>query len=393
MKVENTVSKAIEICLRIFGIWPTTSCILLRRLFWIFTLVIEQALQYRYIVKHFYLIEFSELMIIFSITMAYTILLFKLVVFWYKQRTFNKILIMMTIDWEKCSKTNFSMFTTTSNVKLSQRFANMTVILYSTSIILYSTFIILFSYNVFVKAADDGITFNVSTHLLILDMDLPFNVNRRFVYETVITVQFFHLLLSANAVGLLNAFLITLILHISGQIDILRKSLIEIFPKEKKLSPSHFMINRIIKKHQKIITFSQHIEDLYSYISMVLFVSDTLLICCLGFTMVTSIGRPDAFNSIIKTVLFYFLMNSEAFIFCFAGEYLSTKSKSIGDAAYNSTWYELDSRDSRIILLLIMRSQNQLTITIGKIMNLSLEQFSNIIKTSASYLSILLAMY
>ncbi|XP_024889019.1 uncharacterized protein LOC112465622 [Temnothorax curvispinosus] len=108
MKVENTVSKAIEICLRIFGIWPTTSCILLRRLFWIFTLVIEQALQYRYIVKHFYLIEFSEIMIIFSITMAYTIFLFKLVVFWYKQRTFNKILMMMTIDWEKCSRTNFS---------------------------------------------------------------------------------------------------------------------------------------------------------------------------------------------------------------------------------------------------------------------------------------------
>ncbi|XP_024891711.1 odorant receptor 45b-like [Temnothorax curvispinosus] len=109
--------------------------------------------------------------------------------------------------------------------------------------------------------------------------------------------------------------------------------------------------------------------------------------------MVTSIGRPDAFNSIIKTVLFYFLMNSEAFIFCFAGEYLSTKSKSIGDAAYDSTWYELDSKDSRNILLLILRSQNQLTITVGKIMNLSLEQFSNIIKTSASYLSILLAMY
>ncbi|XP_011870725.1 PREDICTED: odorant receptor 22c-like isoform X2 [Vollenhovia emeryi] len=91
--------------------------------------------------------------------------------------------------------------------------------------------------------------------------------------------------------------------------------------------------------------------------------------------------------------MFYFVMNMEAFIFCFAGEYLSAKSKSIGDAAYDSLWYESGSRDSRSILFLIMRSQNQLTITIGKITNLSLERFSSIIKASASYISVLLAMY
>lgn len=50
----------------------------------------------------------------------------------------------------------------------------------------------------------------------------------------------------------------------------------------------------------------------------------------------------------------------------------------MGDAAYDSLWYESDSRDSRIILLLLMRSQNQLTITIGKVMNLSLERFSGV---------------
>ncbi|XP_071643382.1 odorant receptor 4-like isoform X3 [Temnothorax longispinosus] len=224
-------------------------------------------------------------------------------------------------------------------------------------------------------------------------MDLPFDINRRFVYESVIIVQYLHLLICANGMGLINALLINLILHISGQIDILRKSVLELFPKENKCSTNRSMVKRVIKKHQNIITFSEHIEDLYSYISMVLFVSDTLIICCLGFTMVTSIGRPNALQSILKTLSFYFVTNMEAFIFCFAGEYLSAKSKSIGDAAYDSLWYESNSRDSRITLFLIMRSQSQLTITIGKIMNLSLEQFSSIVKASASYISVLLAMY
>ncbi|XP_071643459.1 odorant receptor 4-like isoform X2 [Temnothorax longispinosus] len=360
MKIENTVSQAIEISLRIFGIWPNTSCVLLRRLFWTVMLVIEQVFQYRYIVVHFHLIEFIDMMRIIGSTMAYTIFLFKLLIFWYKQRTFNRILMMMANNWEKCSDTKFSMLITSSKI--------------------------------LVKHDNGDTASNVSTRLLILDMDLPFDANRRFIYESIIIVQFLHLVLCSEAIGLLNALLINLILHISGQIDILRKSVMDIFPKEGNGRLSRFVVQKIIKKHQEIIIFSEHIEDLYSYIAMVLFVTDTLIICCLGFTIVAAIGRPDAFNNIIKTLLFYFLMNSEAFIFCFAGEYLSAKSKSIGDAAYDSLWYESDSKDSRIILFLIMRSQNQLTITIGKIMNLSLDRFGSIIKASASYISVLFAM-
>ncbi|XP_071643000.1 odorant receptor 13a-like isoform X4 [Temnothorax longispinosus] len=336
--VENTVTKTIEIYLRILGIWPNTSYSLFRILFWIITLVIEQIYQYRYIVVHFYMIEFSDMAQILGSAMSYSIFLTRLLIFWYKRR---KILV---------------------------------------------------------KHADDDIASNVSTRLLIQEMDLPFDVNRTFVYELVIIVQFLHLLVCANGTGLTNALLVHLklifqILHISGQIDILRKSVMEIFPKKNECSSNHLMeIKKIIKKHQNIIIFAEHIEELYSYIAMVFFISDTVLICFLGFTIVTSIGRPNAAENIIKNFVFYFIVNVEAFLFCFAGEYLSAKSKSIGDAAYDSLWYESDSKHGRTILLLIMKSQNYLTITIGNMANLSLEQFSGILKASASYVSILLAM-
>ncbi|XP_071642988.1 odorant receptor 4-like isoform X1 [Temnothorax longispinosus] len=389
--VENTVTKTIEIYLRILGIWPNTSYSLFRILFWIITLVIEQIYQYRYIVVHFYMIEFSDMAQILGSAMSYSIFLTRLLIFWYKRRTFNKILTMIAVDWEKSSDTKFSMLTTKCNAKLSQRFVNITVILYLTAVIFFSS-------KILVKHADDDIASNVSTRLLIQEMDLPFDVNRTFVYELVIIVQFLHLLVCANGTGLTNALLVHLklifqILHISGQIDILRKSVMEIFPKKNECSSNHLMeIKKIIKKHQNIIIFAEHIEELYSYIAMVFFISDTVLICFLGFTIVTSIGRPNAAENIIKNFVFYFIVNVEAFLFCFAGEYLSAKSKSIGDAAYDSLWYESDSKHGRTILLLIMKSQNYLTITIGNMANLSLEQFSGILKASASYVSILLAM-
>jgi len=86
MKIENTISQAIEIWLRIFGIWPNVSCLSLLRLFWVVMLVIEQIFQYRYIVIHFHLIEFSEIIYILGITVTYTIFFIKLIIFWYKQR-------------------------------------------------------------------------------------------------------------------------------------------------------------------------------------------------------------------------------------------------------------------------------------------------------------------
>lgn len=86
MKVENILSQAIEICLRIFGIWPDSSCVLLRRFYWIIALVIEQILQYQYIIIHFYSMEFFEVIIMLGETMAFSIILIKFIIFWYKQR-------------------------------------------------------------------------------------------------------------------------------------------------------------------------------------------------------------------------------------------------------------------------------------------------------------------
>ncbi|XP_025262862.1 odorant receptor 4-like [Camponotus floridanus] len=315
--------------------------------------------------------------------MTFSILIIKLVIFWCKQRTFSKILTMMAIDWKKSLNTEFSMFVT-SNAKLSRRFANVTVALYSMAVIFHSSNI--------VKHTDENKVFNTSMRPLVMNMNLPFDLNQTYVYVLIIIIQFVHLLLCSCATGLLNALLINLILHIGGQVDILCEWLIDIFPIKKKHSPNLFVIKKIIKKHQQIIKFSEHIEDLYSNIALALFISDTLIICCLGFVMVTSVGTPDAIKIIMRTLLFYFVMNMEAFAFCFAGEYLSTKSNSIGNAAYNSFWYESNSKNNQITLFLIMRSQKQLVITIGKVMNLSLERFSSIIKASASYISVLLAM-
>lgn len=86
MNIDNTLSKSMEIFLRIFGIWPESSCIPLRRLFWTIAIMIEQVLEYQWVVVHFYSNEPFEIMKVLSETMTYTIMFIKVIIFWIKKR-------------------------------------------------------------------------------------------------------------------------------------------------------------------------------------------------------------------------------------------------------------------------------------------------------------------
>lgn len=87
------------------------------------------------------------------------------------------------------------------------------------------------------------------------------------------------------------------ILHVGGQMDILRCWLTQLVPgknepREKRESVI-IMTKKIVRKHQKIIMFSEHIEDLYTYIALVQFTTNTLLMCMLGFLTVTVSKVPN----------------------------------------------------------------------------------------------------
>ncbi|XP_012061479.1 PREDICTED: odorant receptor 13a-like [Atta cephalotes] len=258
---------------------------------------------------------------------------------------------------------------------LSHRFSNLIIGLHSMAVLFYGIGVIA-----------------AANRELFLKMELPFYSGMSPIYEVVMTTQFLHQMTAATVIGVLSALLVTLVLHVGGQVDILREKLLVILPKEKKTSVSMIMIGSLIRKHQNIIVFTEKIENLYSYIALAQFISNTLVICCLGFIIVNSISANEGSSMLVRSLLFYIVINLEAFIFCFAGEYLSIKSKMIGDAAYESLWYDLTPSENRILLFLIMRSQKQMTITVGKFMNLSLQQFANIIKSSASYVSVLHAL-
>nr|XP_012220006.1 PREDICTED: odorant receptor 13a-like [Linepithema humile] len=167
---------------------------------------------------------------------------------------------------------------------LSHRFSNLIIGLHSTAVLVYCIGVV-------------ALRSDPADRELFLKMELPFDSGTSPTYELVMTTQFLHQMTAATMIGVLSALLVTLVLHVGGQIDILRDRLLEILPKDKKPTVSMVTIGSLIRRHQNIIIFTERIESLYSYIALAQFISNTIVICCLGFIIV-NVSNRNSFHYI-----------------------------------------------------------------------------------------------
>jgi len=66
----------------------------------------------------------------------------------------------------------------------------------------------------------------------------------------------------------------------------MRQDINEISYRKYDPSASLIIIKGLVCKHQKIITLSENIENLYTYIALMQLLWNTLVICCTGFVIV-----------------------------------------------------------------------------------------------------------
>ncbi|KAL6429669.1 hypothetical protein ACFW04_007532 [Cataglyphis niger] len=380
----STISESVEVGLRFIGMWPRCMNANINWWTYIASVAVVQYFQYSYILAHFDISNLSVLIDGLSITLGYSLSFLKLINLWFNRRKLHVILDTMDKDWSDGIAIQSDVSTMIRHADLSRQCSNVMITTNALSVFFYAIG------GPILRSVIHKNDQETTTRELPIKMKFPFNVDNSPIFELVLVVQFFHDLSVACIIAMLNALLVTLVLHISGQIEIMRQGFVEISSKNRA---SLAAIKVLINKHQKIIDLSDNVEDLFSNIALLQFIWNTLVICCIGFVIVISIGTEEGVTMITKSLIFYVAITLEAFVFCYAGEYLSAKSKSISDAAYECLWYDLTPSECRTLMFLMLRSQKRLTITAGKITDLSLEGFTTIMKSSASYISVLRALY
>ncbi|XP_018047574.1 PREDICTED: odorant receptor 4-like [Atta colombica] len=293
----------------------------------------------------------------------------------------------MDNDWRKCVDTDQHLYVMTIKANISHFYSNVMISINILAAVSY------FFGGYAIRFVHQSGDYNNTLGQFPIKVQFPLKAQQWPIFELLAVTQFLLILFNSYMLSVINALISTLVLHVSGQIDILCQEFKTISVKTLPYKTSTSMLGILIERHNRIFWFSDNIENLFSFIALMQVIWNTLVICGLIFIIIISFHIETGVSVIIKSVFSYLAVIAEIFILCFAGEYLNLKSKSIADAAYESFWYDLSSNNKKIISFIILRSQKQFVITAGKITNLSLETFTSIIKASASYVSVLYAMY
>nr|QNL15077.1 olfactory receptor 133 [Aulacocentrum confusum] len=128
---------------------------------------------------------------------------------------------------------------------------------------------------------------------------------------------------------------------------------------------------------------------------LALFGSVALTFCVLGFQLI-EVCTDENLDIPLARVLFYIQFLSYFFflmlVYSWVGEYLVTQSMGIHLAICNCNWEKLQAREAAQLTIILLRSQHPLQITVGKLAPVNLSTYASLLKTSAGYVSFLLAV-
>ena len=110
-----------------------------------------------------------------------------------------------------------------------------------------------------------------------------------------------------------------------------------------------------------------------------------------GFCFLMTLEDENYVGAIKNVVIIEFML-LQTFMYSYVGENLQCQGDDIIQSVYNSSWYQLPTHLSKDLIFVMMRSNTPLQLTAGKFFSMTLATFMDVIKTSASYLSVMRIM-
>ncbi|XP_076375628.1 odorant receptor 82a-like isoform X2 [Megalopta genalis] len=381
MGSRSTVSQSMKYGLYIVGSWPGTRFGGLLKFCWLLHATSLLLLQCIYLFTHIRSDGLAQLFDCCGFISTYGLLCVKITFLWLNHGALSDILTSMEEDCVEYSVID------TNN--LISKAADLSRIATKTVIVIYVGCSTFFSFATLVAPRSDLVNTTISRRL-IMNMNLPFNTNISPTYEIVMIMQFVSLITSTYVYSICSALLLMMMVHMGCQVDILCQAIAKI-----ATSKDHKQFQFVARRHQELIAFSERIEKVFTFIAVAQLLSNTVVTCCVGYIIIYTLQEGNDLPQLLKYACSYIAICSEVFTYCYAGEYLNMKvnfvSDMIVDTAYQISWYNLEPSMSRHVILLLLRSQKGLRLTFGKISTLSLQTFSGIMKSSASYMSVFLA--
>ncbi|XP_051156417.1 uncharacterized protein LOC127278655 isoform X2 [Leptopilina boulardi] len=211
------------------------------------------------------------------------------------------------------------------------------------------------------------------------------------VYALCYGIQaFIGICLGVSFLAGMDSFIFVAIWHSCAQLSILQMKLLKLGDASLLTSET---IEDIVHSHNSQIRLVLILNQLFSKLCLYQLMTSGFVICFSGFQLIVSLNSED--SDYRGTVLYsgYLVVNLfQILLYCWPSNELMEKSFGVGHAAYQSLWTNLRHNSSKAVILMILRAQNPLIISAGGMYDMTLQNFTRIVKASMSFLSLLRAM-
>ncbi|XP_015431173.1 PREDICTED: odorant receptor 4-like [Dufourea novaeangliae] len=207
-------------------------------------------------------------------------------------------------------------------------------------------------------------------------------------YEIVFSVHCVAAMIMYSVTTAAYSLAATFVTHICGQIQIQMARLENLLGDSREKSSFHDRMTVIVRSHVQVLRFSKNVEKALRGICLTEIVESTLIMCLLEYYCMMEWRNSDAIAILTYlTLLISFTFN--VLIFCYIGEVLSEQCSKMGPASYNVEWYNLPAKEAHNLVLVSAISLYPPKLTAGKIIELSLNTFGTVVRTSVIYLNLL----
>nr|XP_019540933.2 odorant receptor Or2-like [Aedes albopictus] len=152
---------------------------------------------------------------------------------------------------------------------------------------------------------------------------------------------------------------------------------------------ANLQVIKLIQDHKRIIAYVSELNSLVTYICFVEFLSFGLMLCALLFLL----NVIENHAQMVIVAAYIFMIISQIFAFYWHANEVREESMNIAEAAYSGPWVELDDSIKKKLLLIILRAQQPLEITVGNVYPMTLEMFQSLLNASYSYFTLLRRVY
>ncbi|XP_028046098.1 odorant receptor 4 [Monomorium pharaonis] len=208
-------------------------------------------------------------------------------------------------------------------------------------------------------------------------------------YEVVFTLQFFAGLITysvrVGAAGLAAFF----IMHVCGQLRIIMGKLQHLNDMPNPNDRAVAILLADIVEHQiKVKSFLKQVEETMRYVWLVELMGSAVLLCLSGYYIIMEWENNDSTAMLTMSVMLTSFTFS-IFTNCYVGQQLTNQSISLGLKTSTINWYSLQYKRARSLILIMAISNIPEKISAGRMIEMSLPTFSNIVKTSVAYFNML----